>query len=329
MFPDTGLKGVHGASISDVMHATLLSHRGRGFGVPEGSLTALDRALAAGARYVEIDTRVSLDGELLVYHDVWLDSLCVETGLVSNHHVSNSGAPTFRGAQGEQVATFQQFVERFAAADTDAELMVDIKDGGFEVEHLEVLRYYGVIDRCWVVAWAPEILLRIHELEPRLRLSFSHIGLTDWRSSFGRYLAWLGDGSWIRRAASGLPLRGSQKNLERVVLYHDSLHLAPQPGGRIIGQFPIHILSRLPGGALGEALRSSRGSVGTAAPFCTREFVRRAHDAGLSAFVFSLDQAESALKVKLDTEVDVVFTNRADMFDVDWSSLPARVPRGY
>ncbi|MEK7806824.1 MAG: glycerophosphodiester phosphodiesterase family protein [Chloroflexota bacterium] len=63
----------------------IIAHRGDQSTAPENTLAAFRRALSAGADGVELDVRLTLDGQLVVFHDRRLDRTSNGSGLVSEH----------------------------------------------------------------------------------------------------------------------------------------------------------------------------------------------------------------------------------------------------
>ena len=53
--------------------AEIIGHRGASHDAPENTIAAFDRGLAAGADGLELDVRLSKDGEVVVIHDETLD----------------------------------------------------------------------------------------------------------------------------------------------------------------------------------------------------------------------------------------------------------------
>ena len=67
------------------MHLPLvIAHRGDSSAAPENTLPAFTGALASGADGVELDVRLTRDGQLIVLHDRLLDRTSNGTGLVSH-----------------------------------------------------------------------------------------------------------------------------------------------------------------------------------------------------------------------------------------------------
>lgn len=57
-----------------------VAHRGYPARYPENTLLGFQRALAAGARYLEADLQFSAEGEALIFHDDRLERLCGQPG---------------------------------------------------------------------------------------------------------------------------------------------------------------------------------------------------------------------------------------------------------
>ncbi len=304
----------------------LLSHRLRGFSPHEASLSALAEAVRSPIPYLEVDTRLSADGEILVVHDTRYDRLARASGRVRDLPTRSSGPPLFKGAPEERIGRFEELAGRFAAAGTRQVLMVDIKDFGAEEEHYEILARHRLLDRVHIISWLPEVLLRCREIDPRLPLSFSHIPLTRHPAALRVGLALLGSGALLRWLGGFAPPGHALFECREVILYHQDYDREPPPpgaGGHALaalqGTFPIHLLDGLPGGRLGEALRASHGSVGIPAAFLTPEYSAAVHAAGLSLFVFSLDQPAQIEDALAGAAADVIFVNDVRPLERNWA----------
>jgi len=62
----------------------VVSHRGDHTHAPENTLTAFQNAIQAGADYVEIDLRTTVDSQLVIMHDVSVDRMTNGKGLVKD-----------------------------------------------------------------------------------------------------------------------------------------------------------------------------------------------------------------------------------------------------
>lgn len=60
----------------------LVAHRGYPLHYPENTLVGIDAALAAGARYVEVDVQLTADRVPVLFHDRNMDRLCRAPGAI-------------------------------------------------------------------------------------------------------------------------------------------------------------------------------------------------------------------------------------------------------
>ena len=157
----------------------LLSHRLRGFAAQDHTPSALDRACASAVPYLEVDTRVSKDGHIYLYHDA-------KTGRDVNRTCVFARSPAalldqLRFINGEPLLSLQAALQRFQNRTfSDQRLCLDVKDYGFEEKHLQLVREAGLDDHVYFISWIPQTLLRLHELGVETPLFLSHWNLTAW-----------------------------------------------------------------------------------------------------------------------------------------------------
>jgi glycerophosphoryl diester phosphodiesterase len=90
----------------------VVAHRALGFGAPENSVEAVERALDHDIRIVKVDLRPSRDGEVFVLHDPTLDRTTTHRGAIAELTASELG--TVRLRNGEPVPRFEDMYRRFA-----------------------------------------------------------------------------------------------------------------------------------------------------------------------------------------------------------------------
>jgi glycerophosphoryl diester phosphodiesterase len=291
----------------------LVSHRLRGFSATESSLSALDAALAAGVRFVEIDTRVTADREILVFHDARLDPLTRESGRVADHRSRSGGRPVFAADGGERIATLAEFLERLADSNDSVEVLIDVKDLGVEREHWKIIESSGLAARVWVMSWWPEVLLRMHEIAPQLRLVLSYIPL-DRAPWWVQTVRLFGSGGLVRWMGR---LRGDSRGaryMQDSIFRHQPLRPIDPSDGNARGRYPVYFARGLPAGALGRVLAASAGAIGTWPRVIDRDLVRAAGDRGLKIFSFSLDSLEAVEAMLAGPGPELVFTNNPGLF---------------
>ncbi len=70
----------------------LIAHRGYALRYPENTLPAIEAALTAGARYIEIDVQTSADHVPVLFHDETLERLCGVKGRIRDAELAELGA---------------------------------------------------------------------------------------------------------------------------------------------------------------------------------------------------------------------------------------------
>jgi len=97
----------------------IIGHRGAALVAPENTLAGLRAAAAAGARWVEVDAKLSADGVVVLMHDDTLDRTTNGSGLVAKQDYATLAtldagswfAPAFAGAC---IPTLQQMFDTLA-----------------------------------------------------------------------------------------------------------------------------------------------------------------------------------------------------------------------
>ena len=116
----------------------LISHRGKGFGYKENTLEAIKAACKSKTDAVEFDIRI-YKGQYIIQH--------------------NKYSPAKK--------TFLKDILLYCKK---KQIMVDVKDFGQEEKLLKMLKGHNYI----IVSWNIKILKKIHQLNPKIKLSYSY-----------------------------------------------------------------------------------------------------------------------------------------------------------
>jgi glycerophosphoryl diester phosphodiesterase len=101
-----------------------IAHRGlwRAPARPENSLAAFEAACAGGYG-IELDVRLTADGEAVVFHDETLDRMTIQSGLVEEYPVDELTALTLLGSD-QSIPTLEQALAQIG---TRALVLVELK----------------------------------------------------------------------------------------------------------------------------------------------------------------------------------------------------------
>lgn len=112
----------------------IVAHRGSSADRPENTLAAYRRAIEAGAGTIEVDLRLTKDGQLVSLHDSRVDRTTNGSGPLSaltlaEAQVLDAGGRFDERYRGERIPTFQQIL---AVARGHVDVLLDLKGEGPE-----------------------------------------------------------------------------------------------------------------------------------------------------------------------------------------------------
>lgn len=155
-----------------VAFSQLISHRFRGFSDRESTLDGLTAALDFGVQQIEFDIRLSACGTPLMTHDEAardrygrLIPICM---IMARDRAALGGDFAHMPLAEEVFDVIAQHPNQ------SCNLLIDVKDGGFEGMLYALCAAYGLRERALWVSWLPEVLYALNEIDPKARLCLSH-----------------------------------------------------------------------------------------------------------------------------------------------------------
>lgn len=143
----------------------LVGHRGAAALAPENTLPSFVKAYECGATAIEFDVRLTRDDVPVIFHDESLKRL---TGVEARvRDLSFEELRELRVLGEAQVPTLEEVLE-FASGRLAVD--VELKDSGTEREVVRLLKKYNLEEESLITSFSPEILSRVKELAPNLRL---------------------------------------------------------------------------------------------------------------------------------------------------------------
>ena len=138
----------------------ITGHRGALGTEPENTLRSFRRAVADGCDEIELDLRVSADGELVIMHDATVDRTTSGSGEVASLTLAQLRA--LDAGLGEQVPTWAETV-----AAVDVRIQAEIKaEAAVPLLAQSLKSDPALAARTLVTSFHPEILLAIREAFP-------------------------------------------------------------------------------------------------------------------------------------------------------------------
>jgi glycerophosphoryl diester phosphodiesterase len=266
----------------------LLSHRLRGFSEIEHTKSALLNALRSEVRYIEVDTRAGNDGQIYIHHNPTADMI---EGKVKICEKNEEKIKSLHYINGEHLLRLVDFLHTFKERASANQLFcLDIKDYGFEDNHLELVRKFDLESQTIFISWIPQTILRLREIGTVAPLFLSHLNLRRLGLAGSFLHSFLKDkifriGEYIVMGAERMesPLNG---------LSHGFQHAL--------------ICNMLPTKFVG-LLSETNGGIGVPTKMVCPELIKFVNDSNLKLMVFSVEKLHSYLKYSSMAGVDIVF----------------------
>lgn len=150
----------------------LISHRFRGFAKRENTTAGLIAALDFGVLHLEFDVRMAACGTPMVYHDEYALDARGQKQFLCDYKASSYAT---LGGRFKYIPTLEDLLLATKEhKNTQARLLIDIKDYGFEDSIHSLVMLYKMLDRIVYVSWLPDVLYRLHEMASNIPKCFSH-----------------------------------------------------------------------------------------------------------------------------------------------------------
>jgi glycerophosphoryl diester phosphodiesterase len=152
-------------------------------------MAAFERAVALGYRYIELDVRVTADGQVVVFHDALLDRVTGHTGPLGRRTLGELAGVRVDGT--EPIPTLAEVLGTWP----ELRVNIDPKEDAAVEPLANLLRADGLLDRVCVMAFSDGRLRRIRRLlGPRLCTALGPTAMTRLRLSASGLPVGLGGG---------------------------------------------------------------------------------------------------------------------------------------
>jgi glycerophosphoryl diester phosphodiesterase len=159
-------------------HPLIFAHRGASAYAPENTLASFRMAADLRADGIELDTKLSSDGVVVVMHDQTVDRTTDGKGSIGNltsealHHL-DAGSHFSLDFKGEPVPTLE---EVFEAVGSRVFINVEVTNYASPLDALpnkvaELIRQHGLVDRVIISSFHPLNLIRFNKLLPSVPLA--------------------------------------------------------------------------------------------------------------------------------------------------------------
>jgi glycerophosphoryl diester phosphodiesterase len=142
-----------------------IGHRGAAGHAPENTLAAIQKGIALGVDFVEIDVRRTADGALVVLHDETVNRTTNGKGRVDR--LSLREVKRFDAGNGEHIPTLEEVLNAVAGR---VGLMVELKVEGVAQQAVEAVRGAGFRDPVIYASFLHDELTYVRAVAPEASL---------------------------------------------------------------------------------------------------------------------------------------------------------------
>ena len=148
----------------------IIAHRGGLTHQPENTIAAFQQAIDDGVDWLEFDVQMTLDGELVVFHDLTVERTTDGEGAVKD--LTFAEIRSLDAGNGEIVPTFSEVVQlaKEAGANILPEAANPLLYPGIEQAMVEIIVSQDYVDQTIVQSFVPETLDRFQEINPDIQL---------------------------------------------------------------------------------------------------------------------------------------------------------------
>lgn len=243
----------------------------------ENSMAAFEAAVRLGYHYLETDAHVTLDGNLLAFHDRTLDRTTDRTGVVTDMTYAELRLARIGGLH--PIPLLHELLTSWP----DVRLNIDAKSSAAVRPLAKLIAEHRAWDRVCVASFSAR---RLHELRqelgPRVASSYGRVGVGVLRFLPGaslRRLLLSGGAAAAQVPAAFLPV-------QRSAAYAPPSSPEPDPAARRREPLSVEIV--------------------------TPDFIARAHALGKQVHVWTVDMADEINRL-LDLGVDGIMADRIDV----------------
>jgi glycerophosphoryl diester phosphodiesterase len=147
-----------------------VGHRGARAYEPENTLRSYRRALELGVNAVELDVRMTRDGEVVVIHDAEVDRTTNGKGLVSQ--LTLKEIKQLNTEKDEKIPTLEEALDFL---DKKVKVLIELKETGFEEKVLRAVQKRGLEENVVIVSFLEDALRKVRELNGKVETGLIYV----------------------------------------------------------------------------------------------------------------------------------------------------------
>ncbi len=147
------------------------AHRGASEYAPENTSLSFNYGIFLGANGIETDVQLTRDGTPVLFHDDTLTRMTGKDGCIGDYSYEELCAfSVMKGVHFDRIMKFEDFLYQFAWRDLT--FAIELKVDGVEKITADLIKKYGLENKCIVTSFSRNRLSNIHKYAPNLKLGF-------------------------------------------------------------------------------------------------------------------------------------------------------------
>ncbi|MGD0159123.1 MAG: glycerophosphodiester phosphodiesterase family protein [Candidatus Bathyarchaeia archaeon] len=147
-----------------------VGHRGARAYEPENTLRSFKKALELGVNAVELDVRVTKDGEVVVIHDAEVERTTNGKGLVNE--LTLKEIKQLNTEKDEKIPTLEEALDFL---DKKLKVLIELKETGLEAKVLNTVQKKGLEKNVIIVSFLEETLRKVRELNEKVETGLINV----------------------------------------------------------------------------------------------------------------------------------------------------------
>lgn len=147
-----------------------MGHRGARAYEPENTLRSFKKALELGVNAVELDVRVTKDGEVVVIHDAEVERTTNGKGLVNE--LTLKEIKQLNTEKDEKIPTLEEALDFL---DKKLKVLIELKETGLEAKVLNTVQKKGLEKNVIIVSFLEETLRKVRELNEKVETGLINV----------------------------------------------------------------------------------------------------------------------------------------------------------
>ena len=158
--------------MNELNNILLIAHRGANKLAPENTIKSFQKAIQLKADYIEFDTHLSKDGEIVIMHDDDTSRTTGYKGKISEMTLEE--LKQLDCGEGERIPTLNELID---LAKGKIGLQLEIKAKGQANKIVSLLKENNLTDTTIISSFDHDELLEVQKLDPKLKLAPLVIGV--------------------------------------------------------------------------------------------------------------------------------------------------------